>query len=158
MGYEDRLPTDEELEEMKTLLVEALESGAFGFSSGLIYPPSSFADTSELIELAKAMSPYGGIYETHMRNEGTGLLEAVEEAISIGREGNVPVQISHHKVSAVKGWGLVKQSLAMIEEARKQGVDVTCDQYPYIASSTELTAIIPSWAHNGGPRELFWPG
>ena len=155
MGYEDRPPTDEELEEMKTLLVEALESGAFGFSSGLIYPPSSFADTSELIELAKAMSPYGGIYETHMRNEGTGLLEAVEEAISIGREGNVPVQISHHKVSAVKGWGLVKQSLAMIEEARKQGVDVTCDQYPYIASSTGLTAIIPSWAHNGGPRALL---
>jgi N-acyl-D-amino-acid deacylase len=155
VGYENRPPTHEELEDMKALLVEALEAGAFGFSSGLIYPPSSFADTQELIELAKVMSPYGGIYETHMRNEGMGLLKSVEEAISIGRQANVPVQISHHKASAEKAWGSVNESLAMIKEARARGIDVTCDQYPYIASATGLTAIIPSWAHEGGPKALL---
>ncbi len=155
MGYENRSPKPEELAEMKDLLIEALESGAFGFSTGLIYPPGSFADTDELIQLAKTMSAYGGIYVTHIRNEGLGLLDAVEEALEIGRQGNVPVQLSHHKVSAVKGWGLVNKSLVMIEKAREQGLDVTCDQYPYIASSTGLTAIIPSWAHDGGPKALL---
>ncbi|HHW18578.1 MAG TPA: D-aminoacylase [Firmicutes bacterium] len=155
MGYEKRPPTPEEMEEMKALLREALEAGAFGFSSGLIYPPSSFADTAELVELARTMAPYGGIYETHMRDEGTGLLKSVEEAITIGRQGGVPVQISHHKASGEKAWGLVKQSLAMIEEARREGVDVTCDQYPYVASATGLSAIIPAWAHEGGPTALL---
>lgn len=155
MGYDNRPPTDAELTEMKNLLVEALEAGAFGYSSGLIYPPSSYAATEELIELAKAMAPYGGLYATHMRNEGTGLLESVREAIRVGREGGVSVQISHHKASGEKAWGLVKQSLPMIEEARKEGVDVTCDQYPYIASATGLTSIIPGWAHEGGPKALL---
>jgi N-acyl-D-amino-acid deacylase len=155
MGYDNRPPTAEELSKMKEPLVEALEAGAFGYSSGLIYPPSSYAATEELVELAKAMAPYGGLYATHMRNEGTGLLESVEEAIRVGREGGVSVQISHHKASGEKAWGLVKQSLPMIEEARKQGVDVTCDQYPYIASATSLTSIIPGWAHEGGPRALL---
>lgn len=155
MGYERRPPTEAELEEMKGHIVEAMEAGAFGYSSGLIYPPSSYADTEELVELAKAMAPYGGIYATHMRNEGLRLLESVEEAITIGRESGVPVQISHHKVTAEKGWGLVKESLKMIEEARAQGVDVLCDQYPYIASATSLTSIIPGWAHEGGPKALL---
>lgn len=155
MGYDRRPPTEAELEEMKKHIVEAMEAGAFGYSSGLIYPPSSYADTQELIELAKAMAPYGGIYATHMRNEGLGLLESVEEAITIGREAKVPVQISHHKVTAEKAWGAVKDSLRMIEEARAQGVDVLCDQYPYIASATSLTSIIPGWAHEGGPKALL---
>lgn len=155
VGYDARPPTRAELDEMKDLLVEALSSGAFGFSTGLIYPPSSFADTEELIELARTMSAYGGIYATHMRNEGTGLLESVEEAIRIGREGNVPVHISHHKASGKAAWGLVKRSLAMIDEARSQGVDVTCDQYPYVASATGFKAIIPSWAHEGGSQALL---
>jgi N-acyl-D-amino-acid deacylase len=155
VGYDARRPTGDELQEMKHLLVEALSSGAFGFSTGLIYPPSSFADTEELIELAKTMSAYGGIYATHMRNEGKRLLESVEEAIRIGREGNVPVHISHHKASGEAAWGLVKESLAMIDEARSQGLDVTCDQYPYIASATGFKAIIPSWAHEGGSQALL---
>ncbi len=155
MGYEDRPPTDKELRDMKALLVEALESGAFGFSTGLIYPPSCYAETAELIELATVMSPYGGIYETHMRNENIGLVKSVEEAIKIGREGNVPVQISHHKATREQAWGLVNESLAVIDKARRQGVDVTCDQYPYIASATGLKAILPSWAHEGGPEALL---
>lgn len=156
MGYDMRPPTDAELEEMKAHVVEAMRAGAFGYSSGLIYPPSSYADTRELIELAKAMAPYGGIYATHMRNEGANLLKSVEEAITIGREAGVPVQISHHKASGnERVWGLVKDSLKMIEEARKEGADVLCDQYPYIASATSLTSIIPGWAHEGGPRALL---
>lgn len=155
MGYDRRPPTEAELEEMKGHIVEAMEAGAFGYSSGLIYPPSSYADTQELIELAKAMAPYGGIYATHMRNEGMELLKSVEEAITIGREAGVPVQISHHKVTVEKNWGAVKDSLKMIEEARAQGVDVLCDQYPYIASATSLTSIIPGWAHEGGPKALL---
>ena len=155
MGYEDRRPTNEELEEMASLLTEALSSGAFGFSTGLIYPPSSYADTDELIELAKRMSACGGIYVTHMRTEGVHLLKSVEEAIRIGEEGKVPVQISHHKASGEAAWGLVNQSLAMIVEARRRGIDVTCDQYPYLASATGLTAIVPSWAHDGGSEALL---
>ena len=155
MGYDNRPPTESEMREMKALLVEALEAGAFGFSSGLIYPPSSYADTEELIELAKVMAPYGGLYATHMRQEGVRLLESLAEAIRIGREANVSVQISHHKASGEKAWGLVKDSLAMIEKARKEGVDVTCDQYPYIASATGLASIIPGWAHEGGPKALL---
>ncbi len=122
MGFDRRPPTQAELEEMKGHIVEAMEAGAFGYSTGLIYPPSSYADTQELIELAKAMAPYGGIYATHMRNEGLRLLESVDEAIAVGRESGVPVQISHHKVSAEKGWGLVKESLKMIEEARAKAL------------------------------------
>ncbi len=155
MGYENRRPTERELEDMKALLMEALSSGVFGFSTGLIYPPSCYADTEELIELARVMSAYGGVYATHMRNEGVHLLRSVEEAIRIGREGNVPVQISHHKASGEAAWGLVNQSLAMIDRARGQGLDITCDQYPYVASATGLTAIIPSWAHEGGSKALL---
>lgn len=155
MGYDNRPPSPSELDEMKAFVIDAMKAGAFGYSTGLIYPPSSYADTVELTELAKAMAPYGGIYATHMRNEGVGLLKSVDEAVSIGREAGVPVQISHHKASGRKSWGLVKESLRMVEEARKEGVDVLCDQYPYIASATSLASIIPGWAHEGGPKALL---
>lgn len=155
MGYEDRPPLDKELEMMKSLFVEALECGAFGFSSGLIYPPGCYADTSELVEIAKVMAPYGGIYETHMRNENVGLLDSVNEAIRIGREAKVAVQISHHKATREKAWGLVNDSLKLVEGARSQGLDVTCNQYPYTASSTGFKAILPAWAHDGGPEALL---
>ncbi len=156
LGYEDRPPATPEINEMKKLLVEAMEAGAFGYSSGLIYPPGSYAGTPELIELAKAMAPFGGIYATHMRNEGGDLLQSVAETLEIGRAAGVPVQISHHKVTGnEKVWGLVKDSLEMIDEARKEGLDVLCDQYPYAASATSFKTNIPAWAHVGGPKALL---
>ncbi len=155
MGYENRPPTVDELETMKSLLKEAMEAGAYGYSTGLIYPPSSFAKTEELIELAKTVGPYGGLYVTHMRDEGLGLLKSVKETLDIGQGGGVPVHISHHKASGRASWGLVKDSLKMIDDARSQGIDVTCDQYPYVASSTSLTAVLPSWAHEGGHEVLL---
>jgi N-acyl-D-amino-acid deacylase len=155
MDFDRRPPTKTELTAMKKLLAQAMDDGAFGMSSGLIYPPSSYADTAELVELAKVLHDKHGLYFTHMRNEADGLLESVNEAITVGREADVPVQIAHHKAVGEPNWGTVKKSLAMIDEARKSGVDVTADQYPYIASSTGLTSIIPGWAHEGGRPALL---
>lgn len=155
VGYEDRPPTADEIREMQRRLQQALGEGAFGYSTGLIYPPSSYARTEELVALARAMAPQGGIYFTHMRNEGERLLEAVTEAIRIGREGGVPVEIAHHKAGGEKNWGKVKDSLRLIADARTQGVDVTADQYPYTASSTGLSSIVPQWAHDGGSEKLL---
>jgi len=155
MGYDDRPPTAEEARRMRLLLRQALAEGAFGLSTGLIYPPGSYATTEEIIDLARELVPAGGIYFTHMRNEGARLLEAVAEAIRIGEEAGVPVHIAHHKVGGEKNWGKVKDSLRMIEEARARGVDVTCDQYPYTASSTGLASIVPQWAHDGGSEKLL---
>ena len=155
MGYDDRRPTPDEMARMKEYMKEAMEAGAFGFSSGLIYPPSAYASTDELVELAKVVASYGGIYATHMRNEELALLQSVNEAIEIGHRAGIPVHISHHKACDKRAWGQVKQSLAMIDEARRHGVDVTADQYPYVATATGLSAIIPSWAHDGGPKALL---
>jgi len=155
MGYELRRPTAEELARMKELVREAMEAGAFGLSSGLIYPPSAYADTAELIELSRVVAEYGGIYFTHMRNESEGLLESVRETLEIGRGAGVGVQISHHKAVGKNAWGLVQQSLELIEQARSEGIDVTCDQYPYVATSTTLTSVIPKWAHEGGREKLL---
>ncbi|MGM0410386.1 MAG: N-acyl-D-amino-acid deacylase family protein [Bacillota bacterium] len=155
LGYEQRKANLKELNKMKELLVEALKAGARGFSSGLIYPPSSYADTEELIELAKTAVKYGGIYTTHMRYEGEKLVEGVKEAIKIGEESGIPVQISHHKVTVKNSWGLVHGTLAMMKEARKRGVDVSCDVYPYPATSTGLDSILPDWAHEGGNEKLL---
>jgi N-acyl-D-amino-acid deacylase len=155
MDFDRRPPTKTELADMKKLLAQAMDDGAFGMSSGLIYPPSSYADLAELVELGKVLHEKHGLYFTHMRNEAEGLLESVKEAIAVGRDAAVPVQIAHHKAVGDKNWGMVKKSLVMIDEARKQGVDVTLDQYPYIASSTGLTSIIPGWAHEGGRPALL---
>lgn len=155
MGYDDRPPTSDELTRMKEYMKEAMEAGAFGFSSGLIYPPGSYASTDELVELARVMAPYGGIYATHMRDEDLALLKSVKEAIEIGSRAGVSVHISHHKVCAKHAWGQVNASLAMIDEARRNGIDVTADQYPYVATATGLSSIVPSWAHDGGPKALL---
>lgn len=152
MGSEKREPTPEELEQMKRLVAESMEQGAFGMSSGLIYIPGTYAKTGEVIELAKVASRYGGIYFTHIRNESDRLLEALEEAIHIGFEAGLPVQVSHFKVMGQPNWGMVKQSIAMVEKARADGLDITADQYPYIASSTGLGATIPSSTWTGNPR------
>lgn len=155
MGYANRRATPDELAKMKDLLREGLEAGALGFSSGLIYPPSAYCDTAELLELAKVAAEYHGLYATHMRNEGDKLADSVREAIAIGETAAVPVQISHHKAAGMPNWGKVKDSLRLIEEARARGVDVTSDQYPYQASATGLRSIVPQWAHEGGPEKLL---
>ena len=155
MGYEDRKPTDRELGEMRRLVDQSMEAGAFGLSTGLIYPPSCYAQTEELIELCKVVARYKGIYATHMRNEGQGLLQAVDEAVRIGRQAGVGVQISHHKACGRKSWGKVKDSLAKIDEARSQGMDIWADQYPYVATATGLGTVLPKWAHDGGTSALL---
>lgn len=155
MGMEKRPPTEEEMEEMKSLVAEAMDHGAFGLSTGLWYAPSGYADTDEVVELAKVVAEYGGIYVTHMRSEENKLAEAVWEAIEIGERGNIPVQISHFKAAGGRrNWGKVKEALKMMEEARKRGVEITCDVYSWRASSTGLTAYLPHWVHEGGIPKL----
>ncbi len=150
MGLEARGPTKAELERMKELTAEAMEAGAYGLSTGLIYPPGIFAETAEIIELAKVAAKYGGIYDSHIRGEGKTLMEALREAIEIGEKACIPVQISHHKVASKSIWGKSVETLRMFEEARARGVDVTVDQYPYKAGSTSLMTLLPPWAHSGG--------
>lgn len=142
MGMERRPPTASELGAMKELLGAGMAAGALGLSSGLIYPPGMFAASEELIELARVVAEYGGMYASHIRNEGDGLLEAVEEAIRIGEEGGVRVEISHLKAAGRSNWGRVEESLRRIEEARARGVDVTADVYPYTAGSTGLGVVV----------------
>ncbi len=155
LGYENRKPTAEELERMKQLLWQAMEDGAFGLSTGLIYPPGSFADTDEIIELCKVVSQFGGYYATHMRSEGDKLEQSVAESIDVGRIARIAVQISHHKAVGRSNFGKVEQTLKMIEEARKIGIDVSCDVYPYTATATSLAAILPGWVHEGGKEKLL---
>jgi len=123
-------------------------------SSGLIYPPSCYADTRELIELCKIVAKYGGVYTSHIRGEGGTLISSVKEAIEIGRKSGAPVEISHHKASSKSNWGKVKRTLKMIDDARSKGVDVTCDVYPYVAGSTGLDAFLPVHAWAGGVEKL----
>ncbi len=135
MGMEEREPTEDELEKMKALVKEAMEQGAYGLSTGLIYEPSSFGKTDEVIELVKVIAPYGGIYHTHVRDERDKLLEAIKEAIEISEKSGAPAHISHFKVMEKRNWGFIKEACATIEEARARGIKVTADQYPYQFSS-----------------------
>lgn len=135
LGMEDREPTPEELEKMKALVKEAMEHGAYGLSTGLIYPPGTFAKTEEVIELVKVIAPYGGIYHTHIRDEREKLIEAVKEAIEISEKSGAPAHISHFKVMGKSNWGLVKEACSLLEEARARGIRITADQYPYQFSS-----------------------
>ncbi|MDP6184066.1 MAG: amidohydrolase family protein, partial [Gammaproteobacteria bacterium] len=155
MGYAKRYPTTDELNEMKSLLRTSLEEGAFGFSTGLIFPPSSYSDTDEIVELAGVLAEFGGVYFSHIRGEGHSLLRAVAEAIEIGERAGVAVQIAHHKASGRPFWGRIRDSLSMIEAAQERGVDVTVDVYPYTAGSGGLTQLIPEWAHEGGPEGIL---
>lgn len=137
-------PSDAELGQMKESLRQAMEDGAFGLSSGLVYPPGAFAKTDELIELCKVVAEYGGIYSTHIRDEANRLVESIKEAIEIGRSSGVRVHISHHKAFGMANWGKSKQSLRLIEQARAEGLDVTADQHPYTASSTLMAPVMGS--------------
>ena len=155
MGREARDPTPKELERMRELTAEAMEAGAFGISTGLIYPPGIFAKTDEIVEVAKVAAKYGGAYDSHIRGEGKTLMKSLEEAIEIGERAGIPVQISHHKAATKSIWGKSVETLRMLEEARARGVDVTVDQYPYRAGSTSLATCLPPWAHDGGMERLL---
>jgi N-acyl-D-amino-acid deacylase len=150
MGSAQRDPTAEEQAAMEALVEKAMRQGAVGFSTGLIYTPGTYSKTPEVVSLAKAAAKYNGIYASHIRNEGNdeqgGVFAAITEAIDVGRAAGIPVEISHFKVSSKKLWGRSKQTVAMIEKARAEGLDVTVDQYPYTASSTSLSVLLPSWA------------
>jgi N-acyl-D-aspartate/D-glutamate deacylase len=142
------------MDEMKALVDQAMADGAFGLSSGLIYVPGSYAATDEVAELAKVAASHGGIYASHIRGENDTLLDAVAEAIDIGRRAGLPVEIAHFKAMGRHMWGKSVDSLRLVDEARAAGVDVTCDQYPYNASATGLGAYLPAWAHVGGQQAL----
>ncbi len=155
IGDDDRPPTPAELQQMQALVEQAMKDGALGISSALIYPPNIFAKTDELIALAKIASKYGGLYATHMRSEGASETAALAEAIRIGREANLPVEVFHLKVSGKARWGNMKNVVATIQSARDSGLDIAADMYPYIAGSTALASALPPWVADGGPQKLL---
>ena len=143
MGRVNRAPSPEEMQGMKLLVEEAMKDGALGISTGLIYIPGTFSKTEEIIELAEVASQYGGLYASHIRDEGDSVVQAVKEAIQIGRVNKMPVQVSHYKISGQHNWGRSKETIPLIVQAREEGIDVTIDQYPYTASSTSLSTLLP---------------
>jgi N-acyl-D-amino-acid deacylase len=155
IGDDDRAPTPAELEQMKTLVAQAMKDGALGISTALIYPPGHYAKTDELIELAKVSGQYGGLYATHMRSEGATEMAALDEAIRIGNEAALPVEIFHLKVSGKSRWGSMPQLVAKIQAARDAGLDIRADQYPYIAGATALASSLPPWMADGGVPKLL---
>jgi N-acyl-D-amino-acid deacylase len=155
IGDEDRAPTPEELEKMRSLVAQAMQQGAFGLSTALIYPPGHYAKTEELIELAKVASQYGGIYGTHMRSEGQAEIAAINEALRIGREAHLPVEIFHLKVVGNARWGSMPKIVAMIQSARDAGQDVSANMYPYVAGGTALASSLPPWVADGGTEKLL---
>jgi len=150
MGHEDRAPTPAELERMKALVRRAMEDGALGVGSSLIYAPAFYAKTEELIELSRAAGEYGGMYITHMRSEGNRLLEAVDEVIRISREAGVPAEIYHLKAAGRQNWGKLDEVVRRVEAARAAGLRITTDMYTYTAGSTGLDAAMPPWVQEGG--------
>ncbi len=154
MGFANRPPSGEELAAMQRLAAEAMEAGAFGMSTGLVYPPGFYCATEELIELSRVVARHGGLYATHMRGEANPVVESVKEALRIGREAGIPVEISHHKAAGRENWGKVRTTYALIEEASRS-LDVTYDIYPYTAGSANLSQLVPPWAHAGGPEAML---
>ena len=156
MGRANRVATNAELDQMRELARSGMEDGAFGLSTGLFYVPGNYAPTSEVIELATVVGRYGGIHQSHMRDEATHVLDSVRETIAIGEQGNLPTQITHHKIVGKANWGRSVETLRTVDEARARGVDVTIDQYSYTASSTSLDAgLIPQWAQEGGRAQML---
>lgn len=154
MGAEQREPTPEEQAAMEALVESAMRAGAVGLSTGLIYIPGTYAKTGEVVALARVAARHGGLYASHIRSEGTEVVAAVEEAIEVGRQASVPVEISHFKVANKKLWGRSARTLGLVAAARREGLDVTVDQYPYTASSTELGVLLPSWALADGEEAV----
>jgi len=154
LGYEDRPPTASEMREMQALVREAMEDGAWGLSSGLIYPPGQFATTEELVQLARVAGKYGGCYVSHIRGEGQTVFEAVREVVRIAREAELPAHIGHFKVMGRELWGRGGEVRDLIARANAEGLVVSYDVYPYEAASTVMSALLPEWAYVGGPDEL----
>lgn len=154
MGRENRPPTAAELENMRALVEQEMRAGAFGLSSGLKYVPGAYSSTEEVIALAKVAAKYHGIYISHMRDEGLKIIGSVKETIRIGEEGGLPAQITHHKIIGAKMWGRSAETLRLVDAARARGVDVSMDQYPYTASSTGISVLLPRWSLEGDPAAL----
>lgn len=154
MGSTDRAPSAVEQQQMEALVEKAMQDGAVGLSTGLIYLPGLYARTPEVVGMAKVSARHGGLYATHMRNEGDAVEAAIEEALTIGRQANIPVEISHFKIGGKQNWGRSKITLAMVEKARNEGLEVTIDQYPYTASSTSLRTMLPDWVLSGGADSI----
>jgi N-acyl-D-amino-acid deacylase len=152
-GEANRAPTPEELEKMKALVERAMRDGAVGLSTGLYYVPGAYAKTDEVVELAKVAARYGGVYATHMRDEGGGVADSIRESIEIGERANLPVEISHFKISTKRLWGHSNMTLGLVRDARRRGLSVTVDQYAYTASSTSLDSRLPDWVEEGGREE-----
>jgi N-acyl-D-amino-acid deacylase len=155
MGFNDRPPSQEELEKMKNMVAENIEHGAVGLSTGLEYTPGSYAKADEIIELCRVVAQNGGVYATHMRDEGDKLIESLDESIEVARKTGVSLQISHYKIAYLRNWHKIDTALAKIEEAKKDGISIFCDRYPYIAGSTGLSFYFPLWAKQGTTDEFL---
>ncbi len=154
-GYGQPPATAADLDEMKRLIAQAMEEGAMGLSTALLQPPSSFATTADLIELAKTAKQYGGIYSSHIRDEGEGVFRAIDEAIQVGKGAKIPVDIIHMKIAHRQLWGRASEIIAMVQKARDEGFDIRANVYPYTAGQNNLSSIVPPWAHDGGREKLL---
>ena len=155
VGLDDRAPTPDELQKMEALVDQAMKDGAVGLSTGLIYVPGTYAKTDEIVDLARVTARYGGLYATHMRNEGEKVADAIKESIQIGEQAGLPVEISHFKISNKKLWGQSPMTIGLVRAARARGLMVTVDQYAYTASSTSLDSRLPTWLRAGGLDEAM---
>jgi N-acyl-D-aspartate/D-glutamate deacylase len=154
-GYGRSPATPDELAAMKRLIAQAMEEGAMGLSTALLQPPSSFATTANLIELAAAAKEHGGIYSSHIRDEGEGVFRAIDEAIQVGKGAKIPVDIIHMKIAHKKLWGRANEIVAMVQKARDEGYDIRANVYPYTAGQNNLSSIVPPWAHEGGREKML---
>jgi N-acyl-D-amino-acid deacylase len=154
MGLVNRPATPAEIEKMREITRQAMRDGAFGVTTGLFYVPGNFTPTEEVIEIEKVVGAMGGMHHSHMRDEAAHVLDSVRETIRIGEEGRLPTQITHHKIIGNQNWGVSRETIRLVDEARARGVDVTIDAYPYTASSTGTAALIPQWAQEGGQKSL----
>lgn len=155
MGTANRHATEAELQQMEKIAAQAMKDGAVGMSTGLIYIPGTYAPTEEVVRIAKVIAANGGVYASHIRNEENQVVDAVKEAIHIGSAANIPVEISHFKISGQNNWGRSKETIPLIINARKEGIDVTIDQYPYTASSTQLSVLLPDWVLSDGQDSIY---
>ncbi len=155
MGLNDRPPEADELAKMKAMVAENMKGGALGLSTGLIYPPGSYAESDEIEELCRVASGLGGVYATHMRNEGDNLIESLDETINVARKTGIRVQVAHFKIAGERNWGKIDEALAKVEEAAKEGISIFCDRYPYIAGATGLSSHFPLWARQGTTEEFL---